>query len=69
MFTLAIIATALISFFTIVSSFLILFFNRVTDGMPCGASSPAFPAVLGELMWFYFAGAAVLLFCCISLIY
>jgi len=27
-------------------------------GLPCGASSPAFPAVLGELMWFYFAGKA-----------
>jgi len=24
----------------------------------CGASSPAFPALLGELMWFYFAGKA-----------
>jgi len=23
-----------------------------------GASSPAFPALLGELMWFYFAGKA-----------
>jgi hypothetical protein len=22
----------------------------------CGASSPAFPTLLGELMWFYFAG-------------
>ncbi|KAJ6878531.1 hypothetical protein NC652_032140 [Populus alba x Populus x berolinensis] len=27
-------------------------------GLPCGASSPAFPALLGELMWFYFAGKA-----------
>ena len=24
----------------------------------CRASSPAFPALLGELMWFYFAGKA-----------
>ncbi|KAG6747563.1 hypothetical protein POTOM_047449 [Populus tomentosa] len=24
-------------------------------GLPFGASSPAFPALLGELMWFYFA--------------
>jgi hypothetical protein len=24
----------------------------------CGASSPAFPTLLGELMWFYFAGKA-----------
>ncbi|KAJ6871939.1 hypothetical protein NC651_031123 [Populus alba x Populus x berolinensis] len=29
-------------------------------GLPCGASSPAFPALLGELMWFYFAGLDVL---------
>jgi hypothetical protein len=27
-------------------------------GLPCGASSLAFPVVLGELMWFYFAGKA-----------
>jgi len=27
-------------------------------GLPCVASSPAFPTVLGELMWFYFAGKA-----------
>ncbi|KAG6748950.1 hypothetical protein POTOM_045988 [Populus tomentosa] len=26
-----------------------------SDCLPCGASSPAFPALLGELMWFYFA--------------
>jgi hypothetical protein len=27
-------------------------------GLPSVASSPAFPAMLGELMWFYFAGKA-----------
>jgi hypothetical protein len=34
------------------------FYGFCLPGSPCGASSPAFPALLGELMWFYFAGKA-----------
>ena len=32
------------------------FFLFCLLGFLCGASSPAFPTLLGELMWFYFAG-------------